>query len=166
MDYDGNQFGTGSQNLNISSNRKLEDSRLSNKSQSDPPETGMRKYQDFFKSEDLEKEEQGFRQKGHKLTMSPRRKQKTADLNDFIEKEVKMEDLQLSNNLFNQVKVADFVSFYFSLTTIGLSIVARERDYLLMTESLETDSQVFTLQTAAMVINFLLISSINLRYRL
>ena len=50
-----------------------------------------------------------------------------------------MEDIRLSTTLFNQVKVADFVSLYFSIAAMGLAIVAREKDYQLFLEGTSKD---------------------------
>lgn len=52
-----------------------------------------------------------------------------ASIKDYIQLEEGMEDIRLSTTLFNQVKVADFISLYFSITAVGLAIVAREKDY-------------------------------------
>jgi hypothetical protein len=57
-------------------------------------------------------------------------------IKDYIHEEEGMEDIRLSTTLFNQVKVADFVSMYFSLTAVGLSIAAREKDYTLFEEGI------------------------------
>lgn len=48
---------------------------------------------------------------------------------DFIVEEDKLEDISMSSTLFNQVRIADFVSLYFSVTAVGLSIIAYEMDY-------------------------------------
>lgn len=48
---------------------------------------------------------------------------------DFIVKEDKLEDIKMSSSLFNKVRVADYVSLYFSMTAVGLSVIAYEKDY-------------------------------------
>jgi magnesium-transporting ATPase (P-type) len=47
----------------------------------------------------------------------------------FIQKESPLEDVQRSNILFNRVRLGDFCSLYFSMTSVGLSIIAYEIDY-------------------------------------
>ena len=77
-----------------------------------------------------------------------------------------MEDLRYSNSLFNQIKVADFVTLFFSLGSVGLAVVANEKDYELLKNSSTEDSEVRAIEIFAVVLNLLSICSIVLRYKL
>ena len=87
---------------------------------------------------------------------------------DFIVKEDKLEDIRMSSSLFNKVRVADYISLYFSMTAVGLSIVAYEKDYYNLEASLPDDhSDVITVSIImwiAFMFNMLLMISIVLRH--
>lgn len=87
---------------------------------------------------------------------------------DFIITEDKLEDIRMSSTLFNQVRVADFVSLYFSITAVGLSIIAYEKDYYNLMNNLESDHSdvvaVAIIMWAAFLFNILLMVSIILRH--
>ena len=43
--------------------------------------------------------------------------------NEFIIKEDGFEDIKKSSTLFNQVRVSEFISLYFSMTAVALSVI-------------------------------------------
>jgi hypothetical protein len=47
----------------------------------------------------------------------------------FIKKEDGLEDITKSSVLFNQVRIADFLSLYFSLSALFIQIIAYEKDF-------------------------------------
>jgi uncharacterized membrane protein YidH (DUF202 family) len=90
-------------------------------------------------------------------------------INQYIEKEDPFEDIRLSNSLFAQVKVADFVSLYFSLCSTGLSIVAYEKDYDMYKNKYneaKEETHLMILMWIAVLINILCLTSIILRHYL
>lgn len=66
------------------------------------------------------------------------------------------------------MRVADFVSLYFSMTAVGLSIIAYEKDYYNLMDKVPDDDQdaiaVSILMWFAFLFNMLLMVSIVLRH--
>jgi hypothetical protein len=86
----------------------------------------------------------------------------------FIQKESPLEDVQRSNILFNRTRLGDFCSLYFSLTSVGLSVIAYEIDFDNMSVALEEDHPnvlvVNVTMWLAFVCNICLFISIVLRH--
>ena len=87
---------------------------------------------------------------------------------DFIKTEDKLEDIRMSSTLFNQVRVADYVSLYFSLTAVGLFLIAYEKDYHNLMENLDYGHpdviRVDIIMWIAFIFNMLLLVSIVIRH--
>eukprot|EP00347_Sterkiella_histriomuscorum_P011945 403370495 len=94
--------------------------------------------------------------------------QSNQDANQFIIKEDGFEDQKKSSSLFNQVRVAEFTSLYFSLTAVGLSIIAYEKDYYNLVNDLPEDHidviTVTVIMWLAFIYNLFLFGSIVLRH--
>ena len=86
----------------------------------------------------------------------------------FIIKEDVLEDITKSSVLYNQVRIADFLSLYFSISAVFLQIIAYEKDYYNLLNDLPSDSaEVFNVNItiwAAFTFNILLFTSIVLRH--
>lgn len=86
----------------------------------------------------------------------------------FIKPEDGLEDVTKSSVLYNQVRIADFISLYFSLTAVFLQIIAYEKDYYNLVNNLDNSSlDVFNVNITiwvAFVFNILLFTSIVLRH--
>ena len=86
----------------------------------------------------------------------------------FIIKEDGLEDITKSSVLYNQVRIADFLSLYFSISAVFLQIIAYEKDYYNLLNDLPSDSpEVFNVNItiwAAFTFNILLFTSIVLRH--
>lgn len=55
---------------------------------------------------------------------------------EFIMQEDGFEDVRKSSTLFNQVRIAEFISLYFSTSAVVLSIIAYEKDYYNLKDNL------------------------------
>ena len=86
----------------------------------------------------------------------------------FIKKEDGLEDITKSSVLYNQVRIADFLSLYFSLSALFIQIIAYEKDYFNLLGNISYDSpEVFNVNIAiwvAFIFNILLFTSIVLRH--
>jgi hypothetical protein len=87
---------------------------------------------------------------------------------DFIKKEDGFEDIKHSSTLFNKVRIAEFITLYFSLSAVGLSIIAYEKDYYNLLQGLPDEHpdciSVMVLMWIAFLENLLLFTSIVLRH--
>jgi len=50
-------------------------------------------------------------------------------LNDLESEKKGLEDIRLSTAMFSSLKISDFVTLYFSMTTVGISVIAYEFGY-------------------------------------
>ncbi len=89
---------------------------------------------------------------------------------EFIVKEDGFEDIKKSSTLFNQLRISEFISLYFSLTAVGLSIIAYEKDYYNLKADLPDTHEdviiVSLLMWIAFSFNVLLFASIILRHNI
>ncbi|CDW88591.1 small-conductance calcium-activated potassium channel protein [Stylonychia lemnae] len=88
--------------------------------------------------------------------------------NEFIIKEDGFEDIKKSSTLFNQVRVSEFISLYFSMTAVALSVIAYEKDYYNLLNDMPNDHidsiNVSIIMWVAFVFNIMLFISIILRH--
>lgn len=50
-------------------------------------------------------------------------------MNDLESEKKGLEDIRLSTAMFSSLKISDFVTLYFSMTTVGISVIAYEFGY-------------------------------------
>lgn len=77
------------------------------------------------------------------------------------------ENIRQSSTLFHQIRIADFVALYFSLTGLGLQMIAYEKDYYNMigeNESTTEKDHVQILMWIAFTFNVIHIVSLVLRH--